>query len=127
MSLLILTPFSGYGKDLASHQNKTLRIEELIIAWQDYRGNVVNVVGSVRCYDEIYCEFVSSPKLHRIVSIDITMLPVEGRRHAILDCHEIPCEMLVTGSVMQDDLMAITVLDGVGAQIGGEVPAKELE
>lgn len=110
--LMAPTPASA-DANLGRYANRNLDVEGLLLDWQSYQFHTVSVEGVVHCVDDYYCAFSLVTGFHQIVGIDISMLPAEDKRHLLLDCRETPCNVVVTGNVMDDNLLALSVSDSV--------------
>jgi hypothetical protein len=93
------------------HTAPPLSIEDLIIDWRNLRSGTIAVAASIKCDNEYYCFFVTPVGLRATVQVDIENLSLERRRHIILECRSIPCEVYVTGTVDGQDFMAEEVLN----------------
>jgi hypothetical protein len=109
-ALLLALIFANVRSETATQKFAvSINIDRLTLDWRTYWGRPVAVKGAVQCESEDYCRFVGSRYLHRIIVIDIAMLPIESQYHVVFDCHDAPCTMVVIGDVGNDDFLADSV------------------
>lgn len=105
-------PMESYHTFMVTNKKSELDVAQLILDWRNLWDQVVVVKGTVQCDEEI-CWFGTPPGFHKFVAINISMLPLERRRHIVLGCQASECSMVVTGRAPYGDgmFMAYEVAD----------------
>lgn len=98
------------GDELKHPGLPTIDTEELVIDWHEYIGRHISIAAYIQCESEDYCVLLADPRLRRVVQVDIEMLCHNKQRRAVLSCHDVPCQVWISGVVRLDDFEATEML-----------------
>lgn len=101
---------TAVDRNSAVIQGPNIDIEGLILNWDFYLGDTLDIEGKFECLTERFCDFVPTPSLSRSGWVDVTRLTSKEKLRLELFCHDV-CDIRLRGQVNPDDITAWDVLD----------------